>query len=88
MKHDHTKHTPSGMQPDENNQRENKIYLLPSSTRNDQIKPDRHNYIFFVMVVSDPTKATKAHAAHTRPGTTKHTYIYKYMYIVSSKHNI
>lgn len=25
------------------------------------------------MVVSDPTKATKAHAAHTRPGTTKHT---------------
>lgn len=39
------------------------------------------------MVVLDPTKATKAHAAHTRPGTTKHTYII-YHFIKAKYHNI
>lgn len=77
MKHDHTKHAPSRMQPDETtNEKIKSIFCLPQHETTK--KTDRHNYIFFVMVVSDPTKATKAHAAHTRPGTTKHTYIYKY----------
>lgn len=42
------------------------------------------------MVVSDPTKATKAHAAHTRPGTTKHTIYINiiYHFIKAQYHNI
>lgn len=42
------------------------------------------------MVVLDPTKATKAHAAHTRPETTKHTYIINiiYHFIKAKYHNI